>query len=428
MGLARKRISIAALVVALSGSSALAGGFQRGTADTDILFEPGTVNSRASITYIDPQRGFTSLNGVDGDYSTYTGDYGIPSYAVAVGNDMIGCAGTATEPFAANADYSGLPGGALPAQVSSTQSMSTADRTNFAAASSIARVQKLSFKSSEFGLTCRLSYTSGSSRYSLLGGAFVEDFHFEGTSLGSTYLAPGVPFTVATSRIDVESDGAYKPGFRIGAAYEIPEYALRIQAMYRSEVKHDDISGDGTVTILSSLVPTLPAGTVIPVNSFLSEAISPQSVEIKAQTGIAPGWLVLGSFRWTDWSTNQVSVSSISNAAAGISSSSYAPYHWRDGYTAQIGVGHAFTDQISAALGVGYDRGVSTGSETTYTDLYTLVGGLSYKPAKAVDIRFGGVVGYWTDGSQSISKGSYYNATVGNDMVYGLNASLKISF
>ena len=428
MAFGHKSISIATVLVAACTSSALAGGFQRGTADTDILFEQGTVNTRVGLTYVDPQRGFTSVNGASVDAGDYTGSYIIPNYSISLGNDMVGCAGTATEPFAAEADYSGLPGGGLPLQVSSTQSTSTVDRLNFAAATSVSQTEKLSFDSMELGLTCRVSYAAGSGRYSLLGGVFVEDFHFEATSLGSRYLFAGVPAsTIVTSRVDVESDGDYKAGFRLGAAYEIPEYALRVQAMYRSEVKHDDVTGDGTVTILGSAVPGLPAGAVVPVDSFLSEAISPQSFEIKAQTGVAPGWLVLGSFRWTDWSTNKVSVSTISSAALG-TSSSYAPYNWRDGYTASIGVGHAFNEQISGALAFGYDRGVSTGSETTYTDLYTLSAGASFKANKMAELRFGGVVGYWTDGSQSVSEGSYYNATVGDDFVYGLNASLKLTF
>ncbi|NDW06568.1 long-chain fatty acid transporter [Jiella sp. 40Bstr34] len=419
MPIHRKSISVALVLAAACSTTAFAGGFQRGTADTDILFEPGTMNTRVSLTYVDPQRGLTSINGQDGDFGDYTGDYLIPNYSVSFGNEVFGCAGTATESFAANADYSGAPGGALPSQVSSTQSTSTADRLDFATATSISQTQRLAFESQELGLTCRVSYQADSGRYSLLGGVFVEDFHFEGTSFGTITRGPQAGLR---TRVEVESDGGYKAGFRIGAAYEIPEYALRIQAMYRSEVKHDDITGDGTVTFLNAPI------TPITVESALSEATSPQFVDIKAQTGIAPGWLLLGSFRWTDWSTNEVSVSSISNPNFGISSSSYAPYHWRDGYTAQIGVGHAFNDQISAAVAVGYDSGVSTGAETTYTDLYTLSGGVSFKANKMAELRFGGLVGYWTSGDQSTSQDSYYNATVGDDMVYGINASLRLTF
>ncbi|MCQ0987440.1 outer membrane protein transport protein [Jiella marina] len=427
MAVCRKTISIAALMTVALSSSALAGGFQRGTADTDILFEQGTVNMRAGVTYVSPQRGFDSVNGVSGNFDDYTGDYVIPSYALAFGNETLACAGTATESFAAEADYTDLPGGALPAQVSSTQSTSNVDRLNFATATSTSRTARLAFDSTELGLTCRASYTSEMGRFSLLGGVFFEDFHFEGTSFGQRlpFVAPGVP--VASTRVDVDIDGDYQTGYRIGAAYEIPEYALRVQALYRSEVVHDDVQGSGTVTLLNSFIPGLPTGTVLPVSSSLSEAVSPQYLEIKAQTGVAPGWLVLASFRWTDWSTNNASVNTISSPLIG-TSSSYVPYHWQDGYTASLGVGHAFNDQISGALSVGYDRGVSTGADTTYTDLYTLAGGLSFKANEWSDLRVGGLVGYWTDGEQSISSGSYYNATVGDDVVYAINASLKLTF
>ena len=109
-------------------------------------------------------------------------------------------------------------------------------------------------------------------------------------------------------------------------------------------------------------------------------------------------------------------------------SSSYSPYNWDDGYTASIGLGRAFTDEISGAISLGYDSGVSTGSETTYTDLYTVSGGVSLKPNKWAEIRFGGLVGYWTDGDQSVSDDAYFNAHVDDTFVYGGNASLKLSF
>ena len=426
----RKKLAGAAVATMALTSTALAGGYQRGMADTDILYEPGTFSMRYGMTYVDPERGFDSIDGQSGDFGDYTQAYQIPSFAAGFGGDLFGCAGTYTKSFAAEADYSGSPGGALPAQRSDTMSASADVRTNLAPAASTSRTADLAFDSNEFGLTCRVSYTTDMGRFSLLGGVLAEDFSFEGKSYGTSYRTiPGLgKIPVASTQVDVTSEGDYKAGYRIGAAFEIPKIALRAQVLYRSEVKHDDIQGDGTLRVLSSLVPTLPAGTVVPVNSYLSEATSPQYVTINAQTGIAPGTLLLASFRWTDWSTNEYSISSIENAGYGISSSSYSPYHWRDGYTGSIGLGHAFTDQISGAIQLGYDRGVSTGSETTYTDLYTLAGGVSFKANKWSEIRFGGLVGYWTDGAQSISNGAYFNGTVGDDWVYAANASLKLTF
>ncbi|BDA84338.1 long-chain fatty acid transporter [Aureimonas sp. SA4125] len=452
----------------LSASSAQAGGFQRGTADTDILFEKGTFSSRFGYTYVNPNRGFSSINGVEGDYGNYTGIYNIPSAAVAFGNEDFGCAGTYTIPFAAEADYDGSPGGSLPRQVSSTTSTSNADRLNFGTAASTSRTLGTEFSTDEFGATCRISYSTENSRFSLLGGVFVEDFRFDGQSIGARNLNPafqasgplgqalvaglgGAQLTLPTT-IDVDSGSDYSAGYRIGLAYEMPEIALRAQIMYRSEVKHEGIEGTGTVTVSDSAYVTLPngattsvptafaptvaaalrglglgVGTVIPVTSYLSDSISPASLTISAQTGIAAGTLLLGSFRWTDWSTNNSVVSTIELPDGSISSS-YAPYNWKDGYTASIGIGRAFNEQISGVVSLGYDSGVSTGSETTYTDLYTLSGGVSIKPENWAEIRFGALIGYWTSGDQTISDGAYFNATVDDTFVYAGSASLKLSF
>ena len=452
-------------LVVMMATSAHAGGFQRGTADTDILFEKGTFSQRFGLTYVNPNRGFSSINGVDGDYGNYTGIYTIPSAAIAFGNDDFGCAGTYTIPFAAEADYDGATGGALPLQVSSTTSTSNTDRLRFAGASSTSRTVGTEFSTSEFGATCRVSYSTGKSRFSFLGGLFVEDFEFNGQSIGARNLNPlfqaaapalvaglrGAQLTLPTN-IDVDSEGDYKVGYRIGFAYEIPEIALRAQVMYRSEVEHDAIQGTGTVTVSDSAyltlangqvasIPTafgptvagalsragLGVGTVLPVTSYLSNSTSPQSLSINLQTGIAEGTLLFGSFRWTDWSANKSVVSTIKLADGSISSS-YAPYNWDDGYTASIGIGKAFNEQISGALSFGFDSGVSTGSETTYTDLYTVSAGISLKPEKWAEIRFGGLIGYWTSGDQNVSDGAYFDATVDGNFLYAGNASLKLTF
>lgn len=477
--------SSAIAVVALS-AAAHAGGFQRGTADTDILYEKGTFSSRFGFTYVDPNRGFSSINGVEADYDDYTGTYKIPSGAIAFGNETVSCAGTMTESFAAEADYEG----GLPRQVSASvnpafNGISNVDRLNFSTATASSSTIGTEFDSSEFGATCRVSYTNDMGRFSLLGGIFTEDFDFNGQSAGERYFNnpasglngfAGTPLAAAggllnvsgaqlvlPSFVDVDTSGGFQTGYRIGAAYERPDIALRFQVMYRSEVEHDDIRGDGSVTISDTAfvrlangqsvsVPTffanpafglsaaqragitggiagsLPAnGTVIPVSSTLSDSISPQSLTINAQTGIAAGTLLLASFRWTDWSTNNAVVSTISSAQTG-TSSSYAPYNWDDGYTASIGIGKAFNEQISGAISLGYDSGVSSGADTTYTDLYTVSGGVSFKPDSWGEIRVGGLVGYWTDGEQRIEDGAYFNADVDDTIVLAGNVSLKLTF
>lgn len=462
-----KSILGGALVATLLGSSAMGAGFQRGTPDTDILFEPGTTSLRWGLTYVDPQRGFESINGQRGDFKDYTQEYQIPSFAVSVGGENFSCSLHYTESFAAGADYTGSPGGALPRQVSSTTSIDNDDRLNFAGATSTSRTRTIDFESDEFGSTCRASYSSDAGRFSVLGGVFFENLQFEGSSFGFTNLNPliaangggaivrglgafGAQATLPT-QVDTDLTGGYQTGYRIGAAYEMPEIALRAQVLYRSEVEHDDVKGTANVRVLDTAYVSVGGERVsIPLpqvallgiagagqaataavnattySSTLNSVTSPQYLDIKLQTGIAEGTLLLGSFRWTDWSTNDAVVNNLIGRTG--NTSSYQPYFWRDGYTASIGVGRAFNEQVSGAISVGYDRGVSTGADTTYTDLYTLSGGVSLKGADWAEIRVGGLIGYWTDGDQNVSDGAYFNATVGDDVVLAGNASLKFTW
>jgi len=420
----RNLIACASIASVALTTTALAGGFQRGTADTDILYESGPFSMRTGLIYVNPMRGFESINGQSGDFGDYAQAYNIPTYAVGFGGENFGCAGTYIISFAADSDYTGSPGGALPAGPTAGS-----------------RTLANEFDSNEFGMTCRVSYASDMGRFSLLGGVFAEDFNFQGSSASAIPVGAfggRTIFLPVQTSVDTRSD--YDFGYRLGVAYEKPEIALRAQVLYRSEVIHDTFSGTGTVAAAGDayviggggqqvVIPNRapPVGTPLAVGtSSFNEVTSPQSLYINAQTGIAEGTLLLGSFRWTDWSTNRSAISSITTG--GVTRSSVSPYNWRDGYTASIGIGRAFTDEIAGAISIGYDRGVSTGSETTYTDLYTVAGGVSFKANKWSEIRVGGLVGYWTDGAQSISDGAYFNGTVGNDIVLAGNASIKLNF
>ncbi|RFC62830.1 long-chain fatty acid transporter [Fulvimarina endophytica] len=467
-----KTIIGGALATTLLASSALAAGFQRGSPETDVLFAPGTVSIHTGYTYVNPERGFETINGQSGNFGDYTQKYLIPSLAIAFGGEPFSCAAHYTESFAAEADYSGAPGGSLPFQVSSTQSTRAADRvpTLNPGATALSRTQRIEFDSNEFGTTCRVSYTSDAGRFSVLGGLFLEDFNFQGTSFGFTGLnnqfaasgpagaglarslnAAGLQAFLPT-QVDSDVSSGYSTGYRIGLAYEYPDIALRAQVMYRSEVDHDDIVGTANVAVLGNafaarggqevalgqlsnvvagagLTAASAVGQLNSAGAFkssLSDVTSPQYLDIKLQTGIAEDTLLLASFRWTDWSTNNAVVNTISSPLG--QTSSYQPYFWDDGYTASLGLGRAFTDRVSGAVSVGYDSGVSSGAETTYTDLYTLSAGMSLKGSEWAELRFGGLIGYWTDGSQSIGEGAYFNGTVGDDVVYAGNASLKFTW
>ena len=79
-----------------------------------------------------------------------------------------------------------------------------------------------------------------------------------------------------------------KAGYVLGLAYEIPEIALRFSAAYSPEIEHkaeitERLFGHGHST--SDV-----------------EYVTPQSLNLDFQTGIADGTLLLASYRWTEFS------------------------------------------------------------------------------------------------------------------------------
>lgn len=110
---------------------------------------------------------------------------------------------------------------------------------------------------------------------------------------------PGFPGRFdGTGRLDLEGNGV---GWRIGAAYEIPEIAFRASLMYNAAVDLGDVTG--TLDLRQSpLAPGLGGR----VTDVYGTAEMPQSVEFKLQSGFAPGWLAYGSVKWVDWSVLDV--------------------------------------------------------------------------------------------------------------------------
>lgn len=94
-----------------------------------------------------------------------------------------------------------------------------------------------------------------------------------------------IPFASYTASTDTD----YGWGYVIGAAYEIPEIALRVAATYNSEV-------DFSVPTVESYASPSPN----------TEVSAPDSINLEFQTGIAADTLLFGSVRWVDWSEFQL--------------------------------------------------------------------------------------------------------------------------
>jgi len=363
------RLAYSVIGLAFMVGGAHAGGFSRGTADTDILFEEGNFNFRAGALIAVPHQEYRSAPlrapdpGLVGE--NYLDTYVIPSAAVKFSiSDNLACAGTYTDSNGASSSF------ADPYGVSGKLSEK--------------------FLVAEFGATCAVFLDVGRGRLSFLGGAFMEKFDY---SLEARPTLPGL----GPVPMDIGLDStAY--GWRAGIGYDIPDIAFRAQLLYRSGTSHEATG--------SAVTPLIP-GMALPADG---SGELPQSVELRLQSGIAPGWLAFGSVKWTDWSVNETLNLRVTTGIPGIGDlNSLNQYYWRDGWTITGGVGHAFNDRVSGLVSLQWDRGVSTGYDLR-NDKWLLAAGASLKDQWGGELRLGGGVSYLT--SAEITEGLETGAAV----------------
>lgn len=413
----------ASLLSTVVVGTAMAGGLERGGYNIDLLFDPSRFAAEATATYVMPDRKIE--NAVDTDPTTALVPPGSPGFGRGGGN-LNGRSTTAddSEPYWVPriGIKAGMAGFDCMIDYSQPWGVHSNPGLNWAGANSNIETK---IDSDNYAGTCSYKFDVGKGgQLRLIGGVFYQEVDGFKTRLVQDFTGIPVPFT-GIGRIDLEGDGV---GWRIGAAYEIPEIAFRASLVYNSEVDLGDVTG--TVDL------TQAGRTSIPV---FGTASMPASVEFKVQTGIAPDWLAFGSVKWVDWSVLQV-VSFCSTAVKSLGCSYQGPGFvtsldllYRDGWTVQGGVGHRFNDQWSGAVSLTWDRGTTTGL-SSQTDTWTVSAGAAYTPNQNVEVRLGGALGILTSGSVGAveSDGNTFGTDVsydfGNDLVSALSGSLKVKF
>jgi long-subunit fatty acid transport protein len=148
----------------------------------------------------------------------------------------------------------------------------------------------------------------------------------------------GLPLGAATNPYALSVGRTQEYGYVVGAAYEIPDIALRVALTYNSAIDHDFESTE-----------TAPSfgGTV--AGSFTTTI--PQSVNLEFQTGIAEDTLLFGSVRWQDWSEFDITPPSYTAATGGRSLIDYQS----DYTTYTIGVGRRFNETWSGAVTLAHE-------------------------------------------------------------------------
>lgn len=290
------------MALAVSGAAAHAGGFERGGHSVSVLFEKGNY-AEFSFGAVSPD--------VSGNLGIPTGDVAADylSFGAAYKRDLTDQLSVALifdQPWGASVKYPAALGGGYAYLRSS--SLTLAGR----------------YKTSEnFSLHAGLRYVT------VDGNLFVPNV--------------AVPaLTVLPQSFQSDSD----LGYMIGAAYEIPDIALRVALTYFSETEHNLASSLGTT------------GTINP----------PQSVNLDFQTGIAADTLLFGQIRWADWTSTQV------NVPPAVAPTSLIDYE-DDVITYSLGIGRKFSEQWSGAVTFGYEKAEGTQASTLApTDGYASIG------------------------------------------------------
>ena len=194
-------------------------------------------------------------------------------------------------------------------------------------------------------------------------------------------------------------------GWLAGAAYQIPEIALKAAVTYRSKIDHD-------VEIRESL-PTLPALSLLGPDGATAAAniasssgetriTTPQSVNLDLQSGIMADTVAFASVRWVNWkdfSIQPYKFGKVSEAIGGLVGRpngfdlvKYSDDQW----SATAGIGRKLTDQWAGNVSVGWDSGAGNPVTTLGpTEGYWNVGvGVQFSPTPSTFIA-GGVKYFW---------------------------------
>ncbi|MBE0452124.1 OmpP1/FadL family transporter [Roseovarius autotrophicus] len=299
-----KDYMMAATALAMTATMADAGGIERRGDPSMILFEKSKNYAEFSVVNVNPSVSGTPLPGVP------TGPTGniLKSYRNFAGgiktdiNDRFTLGLVIDEPMGADVDYK-TPGSFF--------------------AGSDADVGSISVN--------LLARYKVSDRFSVYGGLRYMGLDGDITVISPVTAplgsGPGTPYTLSV-------DKDYQFGYLLGAAYEIPDIALRLALTYESKTEHDFKDNTGA--------------------SFDVEI--PRAITLHFQSGIAANTLVFGSIKWREWTEFTVQPFDFISFASGAPVNVPIAFNKDDVWTYELGVGRRVNANWSGAATIGYEK------------------------------------------------------------------------
>ena len=375
------KIYSAILLSTLPLTPAFAAGLDRSGQSISVFLQPGNY-AEAGISVLDPTVKGKDL--IKNNVSDMAEDYYFPSAAIKVqATEQISLGLLYDQPFGADAMYN------------LEQSMFTNG------------IEATKVEVETHNLTALIGYQP-TENWNFYAGPVWQTVEADISLRGQAYISPKDP-TKVLSGYDIKIHEEEAFGWLAGFAYQIPEIALKTSVTYRSEIKHKAKSVE-----THKLMPMLN------VESQL-DAITPQSVNIDFQTGVAANTLAFANIRWVHWDQFAVTPKFL-NSASGNNLIDYSDDQW----SATVGVGRKFNSHWSGSASVGYDSGAGNPVTTLGpTEGYWSVGlGGQYSPAENYFIQAG--VKYFWLGDATARTGT---KNVGEfEDNYALGYGLKIGY
>jgi len=353
-----KNYALAATGLTLLAGAAQAGGIERRGDPSQLLFEEGKNYVEFSVTSVNPDVSGVARPGTGGAPFAPTGDIQDRYQNYALGykhqlNDKVSLAFVIDEPVGADVTYdapTAFGGGSF-------------FGTSTASVDSVRYTGMVKYKA-----TNRFSVYGGLSYVGLSGSLLVVSPGTGGLPPTATPPNPGLG---QEGRYSLAVNKDFQVGYMFGAAYEIPDIALRVALTYESETEHEFDDNTGAPF----------------------EVKLPESWTLHAQSGIAKDTLLFGSVRWREWSEFQVAPQDFFSFATGAPVTTPIAFGTEDVYTYRLGIGRRFNENWSGAFILGYEE--QTGNQvgnlegtdgfmsytvavTHETENWEVTGGLSY--------------------------------------------------
>lgn len=381
-----KPISTAILLATLPTTAVFAGGLDRSGQSIQAFLQPGNY-AEAGFTVIDPTVEGKDIAG--NKVSDMGDDYYFPSAAIKVqATDKVSLGLLYDQPYGADATYA-------------------VEKSVFAE-NAVNQGTKVEVKTNN--LTALIGYQPNEN-WNFYAGPVYQTVEGKVSLRGAAYGG-----TSALGGYDIDLKEAEAYGWLAGAAYSIPEIALKAAVTYRSEIKHD-----------LDTVETFGLGALVRPTTE-TEVVTPQSVNVDLQSGIAKNTLAFANIRWVHW--DQFAVKPAYLAAATLAAKGKAQNlidYSDDQWSVNLGLSRKFTEKWAGSATVGWDSGAGNPVTTLGpTEGYWSVGlGGQYSPAANYFIA-AGVKYLWLGDAKAQTGGNVVGSFEDNNaLAYGMKIGYR---